>query len=63
MGGGWTGGLVEMCLKLGEKVWMDRWKGEQSSKWPKDTHSQQYILHSQESSTQSDFPGLGVPWL
>lgn len=33
---------MQVCLKLGEKVWMDKGKGEQSSV-AEDTHSQQNI--------------------
>lgn len=43
----WAAGrLLEVCLKLHEKMWMDRKKGEQSSERPKDTQSQQNIVAS-----------------
>lgn len=43
----WAGRrLLEVCLKLHEKVWMDRKKGELSSEWPKDTQCQQNIVAS-----------------
>lgn len=49
------------CLKLHEKVWVDRKKGEQSSKWPKDIHSQQNIVASSRKQYTETLSGLGDP--
>lgn len=52
----WVGGrLLEVCLKLGEKVWMESEKGEQSSEWPKHPHSLQNIVASSRKLYTASF--------